>query len=99
MFQTVQQNMMQTLTIFEDDLITQETVHYIILSEKGCLLNCIYCIIPSFITMTSMSSSMSSVKNVNRQSLDHMPWKVHQSEPLFRLDGSSVIDFTNWTFI
>lgn len=33
MFQAVQQNMMQILAIFEDDLITQETVHYIILSD------------------------------------------------------------------
>ena len=84
--------MMQTLAIFEDDLITQETVHYVILSEKGCLLNCIYCIIPSFVIMTSMSSSMSSVKNVNRI------WTTchgRSTTVSLRLDGFSVIDFTN----
>lgn len=67
--------------ISEDHFMTQEKADYIILSEKGCLLNCIFCIIPSFVSMTSMSSSRSFAKNVNRWSLDHMPWKGHQSEP------------------
>lgn len=60
--------------------MTQEKVHHIILSEKSCLLNCIYCIIPSFVSTASTSLSRSFAENVNRWSLAHTPWKGHQSE-------------------